>query len=74
MAEKFGEKIGVIGAGAWGTALAALISRHFDVILWAYEAETVETINKEGKNRVFLPDIELSARIIAASSFDRLSS
>ena len=37
------ETIGVVGAGAWGTALAQMLaSDGREIILWAYEAEVVE--------------------------------
>ena len=39
-------KIGVIGAGAWGTALANIISKKEKVILWAKEKSVCENINK----------------------------
>ncbi|MGB3808358.1 MAG: NAD(P)H-dependent glycerol-3-phosphate dehydrogenase [Erythrobacter sp.] len=61
-----GETVGVIGAGAWGTALAQMLSLDGrDVVLWAYEPETVEAINTRHKNPVFLPDAELSDTIRA---------
>src|SRR5829696_5694122 len=46
----------VIGAGAWGTALADLLARNgHDVRMWAYEWDVVETINRSHQNRRFLP-------------------
>jgi Glycerol-3-phosphate dehydrogenase len=46
----------VIGAGAWGTALADLLARNgHDVSIWAYEWDVVETINRSHQNRRFLP-------------------
>jgi glycerol-3-phosphate dehydrogenase (NAD(P)+) len=45
----------VIGAGAWGTALADLLARNgHDVSIWAYEWDVVETINRSHQNRRFL--------------------
>jgi glycerol-3-phosphate dehydrogenase (NAD(P)+) len=45
----------VIGAGAWGTALADLLVRNGHTVrLWAYEADVVETINRQHENRRFL--------------------
>jgi glycerol-3-phosphate dehydrogenase (NAD(P)+) len=50
----------VIGAGAWGTALADLLSRNgHDVSIWAYEWDVVETINRSHQNRRFLPGHQL---------------
>lgn len=50
----------VIGAGAWGTALADLLARSgHDVALWAYEWDVVETINRSHQNRRFLAGHQL---------------
>jgi glycerol-3-phosphate dehydrogenase (NAD(P)+) len=50
----------VIGAGAWGTALADLLARNgHDVTVWAYEWDVVETINRSHQNRRFLPGHQL---------------
>lgn len=50
----------VIGAGAWGTALADLLARNgHDVAIWAYEWDVVETINRSHQNRRFLAGHQL---------------
>ena len=50
----------VVGAGAWGTALAAVLARNGErVALWAREREVVESVNAGRVNAMFLPDIEL---------------
>ena len=55
-----GKAIGVVGGGAWGTALAhALACAGKDVTLWAYETETVEEIAAHRTNRVFLAGVDL---------------
>ena len=60
--------IGIIGAGAWGTALAqVLASDGRDVLLWAREAELVAEINRDHRNSLFLPSAELAHNIIATS-------
>ena len=52
----------VVGAGAWGTALADLLARNgHDVRLWAYEPDVVETINTKHENVRFLGGHALSA-------------
>ena len=43
-------KVGVIGAGAWGTALANIISKKEKVILWAKEKSVCDNINKISEN------------------------
>jgi glycerol-3-phosphate dehydrogenase (NAD(P)+) len=58
--------IAVLGAGSWGTTLANLLACKGDEVrLWAYEAEVVEAVNREGQNRLFLPGVPLSPRIRA---------
>jgi len=50
----------VVGAGSWGTTLAAMLAnKGFDVLLWAHEEEIVEQINNDRTNDVYLPDIKL---------------
>ena len=62
-------KIGIIGAGAWGTSLAIVLRRAGnDVILQAHEPETASYINKEHVNRAFLPDVALDPRIYATTN------
>jgi len=54
-------KIGIVGAGAWGTALASTLGRAgHDCVLWAHEPEVVDGIGKDGRNPLFLPEIALS--------------
>ena len=53
-------RIGVIGGGAFGTALACVMRRSgHETTLWAREPEVVEAINREGFNPLFLPRIAL---------------
>ena len=60
------QKIGVIGAGAWGTALALTAARAGrDVVLWARESEVVESIAANRENAAFLPGIALPDTIVA---------
>ena len=58
------ERIAVVGAGSWGTAVAVHLGRtHADVSLWAHEAEVVGQIRTRGENGVFLPGIEVPATV-----------
>lgn len=67
-------KIGVVGGGAWGTALASVAAREGEpVLLWAREPEVVEAINASHMNPLFLPDIPLPASIAATGSLDAVS-
>lgn len=62
------QTIGVIGAGAWGTALAQSAAQAGrKVTLWAYEAEVVEAVNVQHENTIFLPGAPLNPEIIASS-------
>ncbi len=58
--------IGVIGAGAWGTALALVAAQAGrQVTLWARESEVVESIRHHGQNAQFLPGVPLPPAIRA---------
>ena len=62
-------KMGVIGAGAWGTALAKhLAEKRLTVHLWAYEREVVQAINATHENPMFLPGVALPRTLVATSS------
>jgi glycerol-3-phosphate dehydrogenase (NAD(P)+) len=64
-------KIGIIGAGAWGTALAQCLAKSGkQVLIWAREPEVVSAINEEHENKVFIPGYKLHESIQAT---DRLS-
>jgi glycerol-3-phosphate dehydrogenase (NAD(P)+) len=67
-------KLGVIGGGAWGTALAQVAAEGGDQVwLWAREAEVVASINAAHENQSFLPGIPLSPAIIATADLAALS-
>ncbi len=58
------EKIGVIGAGSWGTTLANLLAKKgHDVTLWAHEPEVAQEMAEHGVNTPFLPGIALSPHL-----------
>jgi glycerol-3-phosphate dehydrogenase (NAD(P)+) len=58
--------VGVIGGGAWGTALAQTMAlAGHEVKLWAYEPETIHDINDHHVNRVFLPGVALDESVVA---------
>lgn len=64
-------RIAVIGAGAWGTALASVVGRRGDheVRLWALEKEVIESIKGSHTNELFLPGCALPACIQATHDF-----
>jgi len=63
-------KIGVIGAGAWGTALAQVAARDGseEVMLWAREPEVVDSINGSHENATFLKGVPLHPCVRATAS------
>ena len=57
-------QIGVVGGGSWGTALANLLaSKGYAINLWVFEKEVKDQILETGENKVFLPDVKLSANL-----------
>ena len=66
-------RIGVIGAGAWGTALAQVAVRGGAATLWAREEEVAESIRSTGANAVFLPNVPLSPSIAVTTDLDDLA-
>jgi glycerol-3-phosphate dehydrogenase (NAD(P)+) len=66
--------VGIIGAGAWGTALAAtMASIHPKVLIWAREAEIADALNRTHRNAPFLPDLPLSPTIRATNDLTELA-
>lgn len=61
-------RVAVLGAGSWGTALAALIARHgHPVSLWGRDGSTVEAIAGRGENPRYLPGIRLPDTVQATT-------
>ena len=66
--------IGIIGAGAWGTALEqVLASDGSQVLLWARESELVDEINSARTNSLFLPGAQLGPTVTATSAIADLA-
>jgi glycerol-3-phosphate dehydrogenase (NAD(P)+) len=62
------KSVGVIGGGAWGTALAQVCARAgLTASLWAREAEVVASINEFHENPLFLPGVALDEAIAATA-------
>lgn len=66
-------KIGVIGAGAWGTALAQVMAQGGDVLLWALEEEVVASVNSFHVNALYLPDIALVPAVRATGALEDMA-
>lgn len=68
-------KIGVVGAGSWGTALASLLGmKGYAVDLWAYETEVRDSITETHENKLFLPGIALSENISPSNDLEVVTS
>ncbi len=64
-------RVGVLGAGSWGTALADLLARNgHQVRLWAHEAEVAAAITERHENPVFLPGCALAPGLEATDRFE----
>nr|WP_315597606.1 NAD(P)H-dependent glycerol-3-phosphate dehydrogenase [uncultured Cupriavidus sp.] len=66
-------KLTILGAGAWGTALAshAAVDTRHDVMLWGRDAGQLASIAATGINATYLPGVALSPRLVCESDFDR---
>ena len=68
------KRLGVIGAGAWGTALATVSVRAgLDTLIWALEEDVVTSINASCENTLYLPDVPLDPALVATSDMADLS-
>jgi glycerol-3-phosphate dehydrogenase (NAD(P)+) len=62
-------KVGIVGAGSWGTALAEVVaSKGIRTDLWAYETEVVDQILGSRENKIFLPGFRLSENIFPTNN------
>lgn len=65
---------GVIGGGAWGTALALVCARAgLATTLWAREPEVVEAVNQRRENPLFLPGVAFDAPVTATADMGDLA-
>jgi len=65
---------GIIGAGAWGTALAQVCTRAgLSARLWAREPEVAEAVNRSHENPLFLPGVALAPEIAASTDLADLA-
>ena len=63
--------ITVLGAGAWGTALAISLAQRHRVTLWARNSQQIAAMRASGKNQQYLPDIPLPAEFNLEDNFKR---
>jgi glycerol-3-phosphate dehydrogenase (NAD(P)+) len=67
-------KIGIIGAGAWGTAFAIHLARQgYQIRLWVYEQELFDILQKTSENTFYLPTFTLHNQIDFTQSLEELT-
>jgi glycerol-3-phosphate dehydrogenase (NAD(P)+) len=64
----------VVGAGSWGTTVAALVAHNADTTLWARREDLVEEINSRHTNSAYLPSATLPETLRASSDLEELIS
>lgn len=68
------QRIGVVGGGAWGTAMAqTLAANGRNVLLWAYEADTVREMSEFRTNRIYLAGVQLDERLAVTGALSDLA-
>ena len=68
------QSVGIVGAGAWGTALAITSHRAGrDVVIWAYEPETLADLTRNRRNETYLPGVSLDPAIAATARLDEIA-
>lgn len=69
--ERKREKVAVLGAGSWGTALAMVLADNgHEVRLWGHNPTQIDEINQRHTNKKYLPEISLPATIVGYSSLE----
>jgi glycerol-3-phosphate dehydrogenase (NAD(P)+) len=63
--------VAVIGAGSWGTTVAAIVAQRVPTMLWSRDAELARWISSEHENPRYLPGIELPALLHSTSDLER---
>lgn len=67
-------KVGVLGAGAWGTAVAQALARGgHDVVIWAMEQDVTDSINNCHENKRYLPGFTLSKELRASTDIEEVA-
>jgi len=62
------KRVGVVGAGAWGTALAQICAKAgLETVLWAREQEVAQAVNERRENPLFLPGVTLDGGVRATN-------
>ena len=68
------QSVGIVGAGAWGTALAITSCRAGrDVLIWGYEPETLAGLKQKHRNETYLPGVKLDPSIEATARLNEVA-
>jgi glycerol-3-phosphate dehydrogenase (NAD(P)+) len=67
-------RVAVLGAGAWGTAIASVLAARLDVVLWARDAAQAASIAASRRNQRYLPDFELPQALAVTADIAQATS
>ncbi len=65
-------KVGVLGAGSWGTTVASLVSGKSPTQIWGRNPDTVREINEQRSNEQYLPGLKLSHKLTAVDDITQV--
>lgn len=63
-------QITILGAGAWGTALAITLARHHNVLLWGRSKTKMQEMKQAGENTAYLPDFKIPTNVTLSADID----
>jgi glycerol-3-phosphate dehydrogenase (NAD(P)+) len=64
-------RIAVLGAGAWGSAIAAVLSERLEVALWAQKSEQAQAIAATRRNERYLPGVAIPKSVLVTSDLPK---
>ena len=67
-------RVAVLGAGAWGTAIACVLAARLEVALWARDAQQARTLAQTRRNERYLRGIEIPARVSITADLAKATS
>ena len=65
-------RVGVVGAGSWGTTIASMAALNTTTMLWARNASTAQVINSEHRNPAYLGKRALPAELVASHDLEEV--
>lgn len=66
-------RITVLGAGSWGTTVAALVAKRHETTVWAPEPGLAAAINRDHHNPLYLPGLPLPSELMASDDAQRVA-